>query len=240
LVYVCRGLGNNTGYPNKRAILNSPCFDLTAESAANFSFEYHMYGASAMGSLTLQASANSGVWSTVWSESGNQGNSWLTANVDLNAYAGSSLELRFVGTTGTTWQGDMAIDDLSLNTSGGAGGGCSDVTITITFDDYPEETAWQITDGGTVVASGGTYGSQPDRSTLTLTECLDDGCYTFTITDTYGDGICCSYGSGSYTVTNSSGSVLASGGSFGSSESTNFCVSVRCDCSSNRMGCYRR
>jgi len=47
--------------------------------------------------------------------------------------------------------------------------------------------------------------------------------YEFTINDSYGDGICCSYGEGSYSVT-ADGEVVASGGDFGSSESTLFCV----------------
>ena len=104
--------------------------------------------------------------------------------------------------------------------------GCddNDVAITITFDNYPEETAWSLTNSsGSTVASGGTYGSQADGSTLTIEECLVDGCYDFTITDTYGDGICCAYGNGSYSVT-SGGSTLASGGSFGANETTNICV----------------
>ena len=101
---------------------------------------------------------------------------------------------------------------------------CTDVALTITFDNYPEETAWSITNSsGATVASGGTYGSQADGSTLTLTNCLADGCYDFTITDTYGDGICCAYGNGSYNVS-IGGSSVASGGSFASSETTNFCV----------------
>ncbi len=217
---------SSPNYSNKVAILNSPCFDLSAESSASFSFQYHMYGASNMGSLSLQARANgAGSWSTVWSASGNQGNSWQSANVDLASYTGDGVELRFYGTTGTTWQGDMAIDALSLSTTGGGGGGCTDVLVSITLDNYPEETSWEIRDsGGSLVASGGTYGSQPDGSTVNITECLDDGCYDFTIFDSYGDGICCAYGSGSYTVS-SGGSTLASGGSFGSSETTNFCVS---------------
>ena len=104
--------------------------------------------------------------------------------------------------------------------------GCSnnEVVITITLDNYPEETSWTITNSnGSTVASGGTYGSQPDGSTVTISECLVDGCYDFTINDTYGDGICCAYGNGSYTVT-SGGNTLASGGSFTSSETTNFCL----------------
>ena len=209
-------------YSNKTAILNSPCFDLSGESQATLTFDYHMYGAVAMGGLELQAKSGTS-WTTVWSQSGNQGNAWFGASVDLSSYIGGQLELRFVGTTGTTWQGDMAIDGLNLSTS--ASGGCGDVTLTITFDNYPEETSWTITSGGNTVASGGTYGSQADGSTLVLTECLEDGCYDFTISDAYGDGICCTYGNGSYTLRNANNQVLASGGSFGSSETTAFCLS---------------
>ena len=103
---------------------------------------------------------------------------------------------------------------------------CNDnaVTVSITLDNYPEETSWQITTAnGSVVANGGTYASQPDGSTVEVELCLADGCFDFTINDTYGDGICCSYGNGSYAVT-SGGVNLASGGTFGSSESTNFCL----------------
>ncbi|TXF90758.1 S8 family serine peptidase [Neolewinella aurantiaca] len=104
--------------------------------------------------------------------------------------------------------------------------GCNgtDVTLSITLDNYPEETSWTLTnDAGVTVESGGTYGSQADGSTVTIDLCLVDDCYTFTILDAYGDGICCSYGSGSYTLSQGS-TVLASGGSFGSSEATDFCI----------------
>ena len=46
---------------------------------------------------------------------------------------------------------------------------------------------------------------------------------TFTIYDSYGDGICCSYGIGSYQVI-ACGTTYASGGNFNSSESTSFSV----------------
>ena len=219
---------SSPNYSNKTAILNSPCFDLSAETQATFEFKYHMYGASTMGSLALEVSVDDGnSWSSVWSRSGNQGNSWLTATVDLSAYVGATVQLRFNGETGTTWQGDMAVDAVSLSTGGGTGSTCSNVNLSITFDNYPEETAWSIVNAsGTTVASGGTYGSQADGSTLNISVgCLEDGCYDFIITDAYGDGICCSYGNGSYTLTNSdSGATLASGGSFTSSQTTNFCL----------------
>ena len=98
------------------------------------------------------------------------------------------------------------------------------LTLTIVLDNYPEETSWTVTSGGSTVASGGTYGSHPDGSTVVENINLGNGDYTFTINDSYGDGICCQYGSGSYTLT-SGGTTVASGGSFTSSEATSFCAS---------------
>jgi hypothetical protein len=212
---------SSPNYPSKTAILNGPCFNLSGQSAADFSFDYHMYGA-AMGSLSLQASTDGSTWSTEWVQSGNQGNGWLSANVDLSAYLGSNVQVRFVGVTGSSYTSDMTVDNINMSTSG-SGGGTTNLTLTITFDNYPEETSWEILDGATVVASGGTYGSEPDGSTKVINVTVADGCYDFVIYDSYGDGICCSYGSGSYNLSDSGGT-LASGGSFGSSETTAFCV----------------
>jgi hypothetical protein len=98
------------------------------------------------------------------------------------------------------------------------------ITVSITFDNYPEETSWNLKNSsGATVASGGTYASQADGSTLNISLCLPSGCYDFTISDTYGDGICCSYGNGSYSITGPSGT-LVSGSTFTTSATTNFCV----------------
>jgi len=229
--------GDGTGYPNKQAILNSPCFDLSGETQASFNFSYHMFGAADMGSIALEASDNDGAtWATLWSQTGNQGNTWQTASVDLASYTGGSVQLRFNRITGATWQADIAIDGVSLSTGGGTGPSCSNVSLSITFDNYPEETSWEIRNsGGQVVASGGTYGSEPDGSTLNIdVGCLDDGCYDFIISDSFGDGICCTYGNGSFTLTNGdTGAVLASGGSFTASDTTNFCLSASGTTSTN-------
>ncbi len=99
-----------------------------------------------------------------------------------------------------------------------------DLTLTITLDNYPEETSWSVTSGGSTVASGSYSTANADGSTVTESiNGLADGDYTFTINDAYGDGICCSYGNGSYALS-SGGTTIASGGSFGSSESSTFCV----------------
>ncbi|MBG6131338.1 chitodextrinase [Aquimarina sp. EL_43] len=226
--------GNGTGYPNKRAILNSPCVDLSGATAAVFSFSYHMYGGTDFGSLDVEASNDDGAtWTSIWSKSGNQGNSWQTATIDLAAYLGVGLQLRFNRVTGNTWQADAAIDKISLTSDTTGNCATGDLTLSITFDNYPEETSWTLTDaGGTTVASKSYSTANPDGSTVTETiNALASGSYTFTISDSFGDGICCSYGNGSYTLSSSAGTI-ASGGEFTNSDATEFCAqgsSVRLD-----------
>merc|ERR1712174_130843 len=53
--------------------------------------------------------------------------------------------------------------------------------------------------------------------------CLVSDEYTFTITDAYGDGICCSYGNVGYKIT-VDGTEVVSGGDFGNSETETFTV----------------
>ncbi|MEW7279066.1 choice-of-anchor B family protein [Aquimarina sp. 2201CG1-2-11] len=119
--------GNGTGFPNKQAVLTSPCFNLTNETSAAFSFDYHMYGASDMGSFLVEVSANNGnTWASLWTQSTNQGNSWKTATINLAAYVGKNIQLRFNRTTGNTWQNDIAIDNVSLTTN-------------ISKNDFPKE-----------------------------------------------------------------------------------------------------
>jgi len=86
----------------------------------------------------------------------------------------------------------------------------NNVDIVIVQDNYPAETSWQLADEfGTVVASGAAVGQSL---------CIGDGCYVFTINDSYGDGICCGYGNGSYSVV-LNGVEVANGGAFAYTES---------------------
>ena len=113
--------GNGTGFPNKRAILNSPCFDLGAETEASFIFDYHMFGSTDGGSVALEVSTDDGSsWTSIWSQTGNQGNQWNSVTIDLAAYVGGSIQLRFNRLTGGTWQSDVAIDNTRLVAGGGS------------------------------------------------------------------------------------------------------------------------
>lgn len=107
--------GNGDGYPNKQAILNAPCLDFGGVSSPTLNFQYHMVG-DAVGTLNIEARTNNtGNWTSVFTISGSQGADWNEASVDLSTYAGnSSVQLRLNVVTGTSWQGDITIDDLSI------------------------------------------------------------------------------------------------------------------------------
>lgn len=100
------------------------------------------------------------------------------------------------------------------------------ITLSITVDDYPEETTWELANsGGTVIASGGPYGGATSGSTIDEPLCLGDGCYDLTVYDAYGDGICCDFGNGNFEVTGQFGtSYVQNNGQFTDEVVENFCV----------------
>jgi len=147
----------------------------------------------------------------------------------------SFLEGTYLGETATCDDNIQNGSETGIDCGGSCPTPCicdgNPIVVTINLDNYPEETSWAIEDeNGTTVASGGTYPNKADGSTLVINDCLTEQCYTFIIDDTYGDGVCCGYGNGSYSVTDVDGNVLASGAVFNDTESTNFCfTSSGCD-----------
>lgn len=165
-VYV-EASGNGTGYPNKRAILNSPCLDLSDETEASFVFDYHMFGSTDGGSVDLEVSTdNGGTWSSVWNQTGNQGNQWNAVSVDLTAYVGGAIQLRFNRVTGGTWQSDVAIDNARLQAGGDTGppsGYCAS-NGNNTGDEYIQRVQMGSIDNSTGASAGG-YGDFTNLST---------------------------------------------------------------------------
>ncbi|MEO1652116.1 MAG: fibronectin type III domain-containing protein, partial [Bacteroidota bacterium] len=107
---------SNPNFPSRVAILESPCFDLTGLSNPNFIFDYHMFG-SQINSLVAEVSTNGGSsWTQIFSESGDQGNNWLSTSIDVSVYQGADVSFRFIVTTGASssngWQSDIALDNV--------------------------------------------------------------------------------------------------------------------------------
>jgi len=158
-----------------------------------------------------------------------EGYSWITSYVDL-------------GPTASPTTGPPTFSPAPTIT-------CQELVIEIRTDTYPSETNWEVEDpsGNTVSSgSGTTCGNEQlcAYNYCVLAECGYE--YTFTITDTFGDGICCSYGDGYYTVTYA-GVEVVQGGDFSYSEETSFgcpvesvtCVDspLNADAGGGNLGC---
>ncbi len=104
---------NNTSY------FVSPCFDLTNATTATFSFWYHMYGAD-MGNLYLELSTNNGstypnlLVQLIGQDQTSYGDAWKQVTINLSAYIGQNIKIRFRGVTGNAYRSDMAIDNVSM------------------------------------------------------------------------------------------------------------------------------
>ena len=85
--------------------------------------------------------------------------------------------------------------------------------VEILTDNYPGEITGSDANGQ--LLSGGPYGS---TGTTYDTVCIDGAdaypCLQFVINDSYGDGICCGYGQGAYTLY-LDGEAVATGGDYG-------------------------
>jgi len=98
------------------------------------------------------------------------------------------------------------------------------VTLSLTPDNFGVDITWELTnEQGTLLYSGGPY---PNNTTTTVTRefCLGSGCYTFTIADEFGDGICCGEGNGHYEITSAFGPHVESNGQYGFGETRIFCL----------------
>ena len=124
-----------------------------------------------------------------------------------------------------TTAGDASAANNAMNTNVAAAANAVSqyITVNISTDYYASETSWAIksSTGATVAQGGGNWNDMttgqagftvqaPQLVTLNPSQC-----YTFEIYDSYGDGICCAYGDGAYSLVDANGTTIASGGEFG-------------------------
>lgn len=244
--YLYASAAASANRPAKTAIVQSPCYDLTALTSPYLTFWYHLHG-SQQGSLIVDLNVNGSIVSNVWSVSGDQGLRWKQGWLNLSPYIGqANLRVRFRAVTGTGALSDIAIDDVfvgnltavlgcneptaanyssSVNINNGScsyacPSGQSRVRIEIVNDNYPQETSWTLKNGstGATLASGN---NSTNRNGTTL--CVPSNtCLVFRITDSANDGIYHnSYGYGGYWVYLNE-TLVRAGGTFGSFEETTF------------------
>jgi surface protein len=87
--------------------------------------------------------------------------------------------------------------------------------VKVTHDTYPQETGWTLRDSsGTLIARQSTCSFNNPGRTFTKTSSVALGTYTFEMTDTRGNGICCENGPGSFSIAVNGETVISKNGQF--------------------------
>jgi hypothetical protein len=90
-----------------------------------------------------------------------------------------------------------------------------EIKVVLTTDNYASETTWQLKDkfGNVLMANGVLTNSTTSTSTICIPSA---GCLSFVINDSFGDGICCNYGAGSFQIYIDNVLQTSNNGQFGS------------------------
>ena len=102
---------------------------------------------------------------------------------------------------------------------------CGEVSFTLVLDIYGNETSYEILDANNVaVDKGGPYAIKSNGQIIQKKLCLPAGCYTLRVLDSRGDGLCCNFGNGFFSLLDSEAKILAEGGRFAREAVTSFCI----------------
>merc|ERR1712157_161634 len=94
---------------------------------------------------------------------------------------------------------------------------CVKITFKLFLDDYPEDTTWKITSSdNNVLMTGGDY---KYKKRHVIMKCVEPGCYTFEIEDSFGDGLALG---GKYSLFYKDTTVKENGIKFGKKETIKF------------------
>lgn len=178
---------------NNLALLESPCLSLHDVTEPELKFAFHMFGYGPwINDLEVDA-YSSGSWTTLWTQTGtNLGDQWNVDSVDLSAYEGENIKIRFAGTTGSNWLGDLAIDGIEFTAAPSADFSVSDtfpclnqtVQITDESSQTPTSWSWTITPNTFNYVNGTSSSSQNPEI-----EFYEGGSYTIVLfaTNQYGN-----------------------------------------------------
>lgn len=190
------------------------------------------FGQNTLTSVTINYQWNGAAATFNWTGSLTTGN---TTQVTLPVQSGPAGNYTFTAwTTNPNGVADQNPNNNQSQTTFAMDPNGQTVNLTITTDCYGDEITWNITNqAGQTVASGGPFTNSTSGTTNNYSLCLPVGCYTFTINDSYGDGM---YGSqwqncainGNYFMTGAGGNTLfqmtAPDANFGNSATHNFCI----------------
>jgi len=213
----------DTGVTALRGLEIYSCNDsITAE------YDFFNFGTATLTEVTIDVKLNGNtVSSFLWQGTLTPGNSISSSILVQNLIEGSntlSIEAR-----NPNGMEDQRPENNSMSQGFSVSGEERDITLTITLDEFPNETTWKLTDvQDNTLFSGGPYATP--FATISETWCLDPRqCYKLTLFDSYGDGFCCGFGEGTYQLTDPDNLILVEGiGNIAVEEDIDFCVDFTC------------
>ncbi len=197
-----------------------------AETSITPSITLRNYGTSNLTSATIVWSLNGGANTTInWTGSLAQNQ---TEDISLGSLTSGNGVFTIAtsvtspnGGTDENTNNDSASSTYTLSANNF---GTTKVYLDILTDNYSNETTWEFRNAnGTVIQTGGPYSDDNTHHLDTFNVAVNE-CYEFEIFDSEDDGICCSFGNGSYDLKTDNNTVIHQGGNFGTSELTEFTV----------------
>ena len=100
------------------------------------------------------------------------------------------------------------------------------INLILTLDAYGSDVTWELaTQAGTPLYAGGPYEDDDEGEVDSVAFCLTNDCYTFTILDEFGNGLCCDDGEGNYVIRDAFGTVYGeSDGQYTTENINEFCL----------------
>ena len=180
--------------------LISPSITMPSGTGMELKFFTHMYGAD-MGKLELFIDDGTTLTS-LWSDSGQnqtaQADPWDSVVLNMDAYAGQTINLRYVGTRAGGFNGDMSLDDIEITQAtsisylwstsdttssiDGIGAGTYTVTATSSTGCMAMDSAvltQPVLSGDLTQATTGNTASNPGSQSDTLTQPNDGMMYSY-------------------------------------------------------------
>jgi hypothetical protein len=203
-------LETSSGAAGGKGLLSSPTIDFASLTAPQLDFYYHMYGAT-MGVLRIYAEDATGTLTILDSIVGQQqtagSDAWIKKSIDLSSLAGTSYSFVFEGERGTSFTGDISIDDFSVAEAPNCFASTA-LTVISTSDNSAEltwtagsGTSWDIEYGpaGFTPGSGTMFNATND--TITISGLMASTAYEFYVTDSCGaSGVASTAGPASFTT----------------------------------------
>lgn len=196
------------GCTERVAHLLSPCIDLSTAVNPEMEYWYHMLGGD-MGELHVDV-LSEGSWDldVVFPIVGNQGNLWRMGTINLGAYVGKVINVRFRGVTGGGFESDLALDDINIFESSVAPVAMFEASPsftcpgnTVTLNDLTQNTpsswAWTITPNTFNYVNGTSASSQNPEVQFNAT-----GTYSVTLVATNANGSDTEVQSSAVTISN--------------------------------------